>query len=404
MAKPITPELIYHLKTVSDPALSPSGNLLAYTLSWVDEDSLEARSKVMLMDPGSGTSREFTRGEKDSAPKFSPDGRTLAFLRSIDAEHAQVWTMTEAGGEARQLTRLPKGVFDYTCSPDGKSQALCADVDPEGSDQAEGLDSLPKTTVGSRVRYRYDTVGWRGDSHFHIFVLDLKTLESRQITDGDWDDTGPVWSPDSSQIAFMSGRRADRDFMALSEAYTVSATGGEPNLVSEGLCSVGALVWSPDGHQLAVVGSDAPEGMVLWQGWVYVLEDGEKPRRLTSDVVKPYLGFPSVMRPVSIYWTAKEQIIFLGEVSGESYLYQISAQGGDIDVIWGGDCLATGLTLDEAADQAVVVVSSSDSPSDLIQVDIFIGGSIQLSDHNQDSIADHPTATLEKFRIIRPEI
>ena len=404
MAKPITPELIYHLKTVSDPALSPSGNLLAYTLSWVDEDSLGARSKVMLMDPGSGTSQEFTRGEKDSAPKFSPDGRTLAFLRSIDAEHAQVWTMTEAGGEARQLTRLPKGVFDYTWSPDGQSMALCADVDPEGSDPAEGLDSLPKTTVVSRVRYRYDTVGWRGDSHFHIFVLDLKTLESRQITDGDWDDTGPVWSPDSSQIAFMSGRRADRDFMALSEAYTVSATGGEPNLVSEGLCSVGALVWSPDGHQLAVVGSDAPEGMVLWQGWLYVLEDGEKPRRLTSDVVKPYLGFPSVMRPVSIYWTAKGQIIFLGEVSGESYLYQISAQGGDIDVIWGGDCLATGLTLDEAADQAVVVVSSSDSPSDLIQVDIFIGGSIQLSDHNQDYIDAHPTATLEKFLIIRPEI
>ena len=94
MAKPITPELIYHLKTVSDPALSPSGNLLAYTLSWVDEDSLGARSKVMLMEPGSGTSQEFTLGEKDSAPKFSPDGRTLAFLRSIDAEHAQVWTMT----------------------------------------------------------------------------------------------------------------------------------------------------------------------------------------------------------------------------------------------------------------------------------------------------------------------
>ena len=402
MTQPITPELVRHLKTVGDPALSPNGDLLAYTLSWVDEDTMAGRSRVMIMDPGSGASQEFTQGEKDSAPKFSPDGRILAFLRSVDAGHAQVWTMTEPGGEARQLTHLPKGVFDYAWSPDGQRMALCADVDPTASDQSDEPEGLPKVTVVNRVRYRYDTVGWRGDSHFHIFVLDLETLETRQVTDGDWDDTGPVWSPDSSQIAFMSGRRDDRDFMALSEAYTVSASGGEPLLVSEGLYSVAALVWSPDGQQLAVVGSDAPEGMVLWQGWLYVLENGEKPRRLTSDAVKPYLGFPPVMRPASINWTAKDQIIFLGEACGESYLYQVPAQGGDMEVLWGGDCLATGLTLDQKADQAVVAVSTSGSPSDLIQIDMFIGGSAQLSNYNQEYMEEHPAAGIEKFLIIRP--
>ena len=402
MTKPITPDVVYELQTVGDPALSPNGDLLAYTLSWVDEDSLAGRSRVMLMDPSSGASQEFTQGDKDSAPKFSPDGRTLAFLRSVDDGLPQVWTMTEPGGDARQLTYSPKGVFDYAWSPDGKSMAFCADVDPDVSGQTNQPGALPKVTVVTRVRYRYDTLGWRGDSHFHIFVLDLETLESRQLTDGDWDDTGPVWSPDGSQIAFMSGRRDDRDFLALSEAYTVSAAGGDPVLVSEGLCSVGALAWSPDGQQMAVVGSDAPEGMVLWQGWLYVLKDGEKPRRLTSDVVKPYLGFPSVMRPASIFWAEGGQIIFLGESSGESYLYQVPAQGGDLEVLWGGDCLATGLALDRAADQAVVSVSSSGSPSDLFQVDMFIGGSAQLSNHNQEYMGEHPAASIEKFLIIRP--
>ena len=124
MAQHITPDLVYQLKSVGDPALSSNGALLAYTLSWVDGDNLSSRSRVMLMDTGSGVCQEFTQGEKDSAPKFSPDGLRLAFLRSIDDGPSQIWTMTEPEGEARQLTHLPKGVFDYAWSPDGKNLAI----------------------------------------------------------------------------------------------------------------------------------------------------------------------------------------------------------------------------------------------------------------------------------------
>ena len=409
MAQHITPDLVYQLKSVGDPALSPNGALLAYTLSWVDGDNLSSRSRVMLMDTGSGVCQEFTQGEKDSAPKFSPDGLRLAFLRSIDDGPSQIWTMTEPEGEARQLTHLPKGVFDYAWSPDGKNLAVCADVDPDIRDQGGQHEDQPEVTVVNRVRYRYDTVGWRGDSHFHLFVVDVETLESRQITDGDWDDTAPVWSSDGSQIAFISGRGDDRDLLALSEAYTVSVTGGNAKLISDGLNSVGALVWSPDGQRVAVVGSDAPEGMVLWQGWLYILEEGKRPRKLTSDVIRPYLGFPSVMRPASLYWTGDDQILFLGESSGESFIYQTSTgvevpnEGGNTEILWGGDCLATGLAVNQTADQAVVVVSSPDSPAELFQIDIPIGGSIQISNHNGDYIKDHPAAGFEKFLIIRPE-
>lgn len=413
MTEQITPDLVYQLKSVGDPALSPNGDLLAYTLGWVDGDSLSSRSRVMIMDTGSGAYQEFTQGDKDSAPKFSPNGLILAFLRSVDDGPSQVWTMTEPEGDARQLTHSPKGVFDYAWSPNGKNLVICADVDPESSDQVGEPEGLPKVTVVSRVRYRYDTVGWRGDSHFHLFVVDAETLESRQLTDGDWDDTAPVWSPDGSQIAFISGRRDDRDILALSEAYTVSVTGGDTRLVSEGLCSVGALVWSPDGQRLVAVGSDAPEGMVLWQGWLYILEGGKQPRRLTSDAIRPYLGFPSVMRPASLYWTGEDRILFLGESSGESYIYQTPTGqtptgqtptgGGETEILWGGDCLATGLTMDQAANQAVVVVSSPGSLADLFQIDLDIGGSIQLSNHNADYTKEHPAAGFEKFLIIRPE-
>tara|TARA_Y100000780_G_scaffold44375_1_gene36656 strand:- start:1374 stop:3332 length:1959 start_codon:yes stop_codon:yes gene_type:complete len=400
MPEPITPELIYYLKTVGDPELSLDGALLAYTLGWVDEDSLGARSRIMSMDLASGWCKEFTDGEKDSAPKFSPDGSHLAFLRSIDGDPAQIWVMAADGGDAKQLTQAAKGVSDYDWSPDGKTMVVCGDVEPEERVQ-DGPDDLPQVTVVRRVRYRYDTLGWRGDSHFHLSILDLESLENRQITDGDWDDTAPVWSPDGSQIAFMSGRRDDRDFLALSEVYTVAAAGGEPTLMSEGLFSVGALTWSPDGRRLAVVGSEAPEGMVLWQGWLYVLEDGKDIRRLTDDSIKPYLGFPPVMRPATLCWANDGRIMYLGERKGESFLFQTSSDGGPSEAVWGGSCLSAGLSLDGKAVKAVVTASFPDSPGDLCQIDLVTGVSKKLSDHNGPYMKTHPAARMEKFSIKR---
>ena len=173
MTNPITPDLVYHIKTAGDPVLSPDGTLLAYTLGWVDARTLESRSRIMLLALGAGSCREFTGGEKDSAARFSPDGRRLSFLRSDGGGPAQVWAMESDGGEARQLTHAPKGVFDYGWSPDGKRLVVCADVDPEDGGATAGPEGVPRVTVVQRVRYRYDTLGWRGDSHFHLSVLDL---------------------------------------------------------------------------------------------------------------------------------------------------------------------------------------------------------------------------------------
>jgi len=404
MTGPITPDLVYHLKTTADPALSPDGTVLAYTLGWVDSESLAGRSRIVVKDLGSGSLCELTQGEKDSAPKFSPDGSRLAYLHSAEGNPAQVWVMAADGSDARQVTELAKGVSDYDWSPDGGRLVLCADVDPAGGDSVGDVgepDGLPHVTVVQRVRYRYDTLGWRGDSHFHLFVVDLESSECRQLTDGDWDDTAPVWSPGGTQVAFMSGRRDDRDFLALSEAYTVLASGGDPKLVSDGLFSVGAVTWSPDGQRLAVVGSDAPEGMVLWQGWLYVLEDGKTPRRLTDDAIRPYLGFPPVTRPAMLRWADNGKIIFLGEQEGESFLFQTPSDGGLSEVIWGGSCLSNGLAVDRNAETAVVAVSSTGSPVDLHQIDLVVGGSNQVTSENDLYMKDHPPAVIEKFWIER---
>ena len=159
------------------------------------------------------------------------------------------------------------------------------------------MPGRPGCGVVRRIRYRYDALGWRGDCHFHLFVCPLDGGPPAQVTDGDWDDLAPVWSPDGSSVAFVSGRRDDRDQRALLEAYVVPASGGPAEEWSQGLSDVAALAWSPDGRRLAALASHLPEGMVFWQSWLYVLERGQSPRRLTDDSLRPHLAFPGLGQP-----------------------------------------------------------------------------------------------------------
>ena len=407
MSSPISPDSVYQLKSVADPALSPDGQRLAYALSWVertDGGDVETLSRLTMVELDGGTEQEFTQGNKDTAPKFSPDGNLLAFLRATGPEGRQVWVINAAGGEARQITKSAKGVTDFGWSPTGDRLVFCADVDPDNSQGPVGSGpQVPQVTVVGRVRYRYDTLGWRGDAHFHLFVADIENTggEATQITHGDWDDSTPVWSPDGSRIAFISSRRDDRDLRAFSEVYVMSADGGEPGRWSRGLYSVGAVSWSPDSHRLVVVGSDAPEGTVLWQGWLYILEDGLDPVRITDDSLRPLLAFPAINRQPEIRWTEDGRVLFVAERQGESFVYQAQVDGSGTKTVWGGSLQASALTLDRSAKRAVTTVSSPESPSDLYQVEIDSGMGKRLSKHNSGFLQEHPSARLEKFNIER---
>ena len=397
MTSPISPDVIYKLKNVGDPSLSPDGGSLAYTISWVDSQEMEGRSRIMLMTLDSGRAMEFTQGVKDSAPKFSPDGERLGFLRPDGDGKRQVWLMGAGGGEAAQLTKLPGGVSDFSWSPDSARLLACADVPEDSSPPDEASESVPRVTEVSRIRYRYDTLGWRGNAHFHIFTVGVKDGATTQLTDGDWDDFAASWSPDGSRVAFISGRREDRDVRALTEAYVVSHGGGEPELWSHGLNGVGALAWSPDGARLVAAATEAPLGMVSWQAWLYILQPVHSPKRITEDSIKPFVSFPPMNPGPSMRWTDDDRILFLGERRGESFLCEASADGGGVRTLSGGGHQATGLTLDREAKRAVEVLASPAIPGDLFQVELVGGASKRLTDVNHEYLAVSLPATMEKF-------
>jgi dipeptidyl aminopeptidase/acylaminoacyl peptidase len=401
MSNPIQPDIACSLPSVADPALSPDGSILAYTYSWFDQVQMESYSRIMMMKVADGRAQEFTQGKSDSAPKFAPNGNDLGFLRRDEDGRRQLWVMGVGGGEAKRLTTAPKGVFDFGWSPDGRQVVYCADVDAEMPAQDQQANKVPKVKVVGRIRYRFDGLGWRGDAHFHLFVVSLDGDSPRQLTDGDWDDTAPVWSPDGARIAFISGRRDDRDQKALTEAYVVMVAGGEAENWSQGLSDVGVLSWSPDSRRLVAVGSDMPQGMAQWQAWLYVLEPGRPPHRLTDDSLRPFLSFPIVSRSPELRWTEDGRILFLGDQRGESRLFEVPASGGRCRQLAGGGWQSSSVSIDGNAQAAVVLSSYPWSPGELYYLDLVSTANEQLTHCNEKYLAEHPPARMEKFNVQR---
>ena len=298
MQHPIGPELVYELTAVSDPTLSPDGTRVAFARSKVDQRSMTIRSQIMMAALPNGEPDPFTGGQSDARPRFSPDGKRIAFLRDDSKGRGQLWVIGPSGGEAKQLTSIAGGITELAWAPDSRALAIVSDVDPDRLPDDHDAKLDPRVKVARRVRYRADTVGWRGDAFRHIFVVDVDGGEARQLTTGEGEDGSPVWSPDGTKIAFISDRSEGRDFTSRSEAYVIPAEGGELALWSDGLTSVAALTWSPDGGRLAVVGSVESEVGAAWQGQIFLIQPGQPPHRLTDETVKPTAGFPPIVSSV----------------------------------------------------------------------------------------------------------
>ena len=162
MTAPIGPDHIYQLVSVGEANVSRDGARLAFSQSWIDLDSMESRSRIMVMElPGGEPERlNVENAKKDSLPKFSPDGSAVAFIRPDEKEKRQVWLAPVAGGEVRQITEMQGGVGEYAWAPDGKKLAVVSDVDPDRPPEG----TTPNWTHGSESSAGSSTVTtpWAG--------------------------------------------------------------------------------------------------------------------------------------------------------------------------------------------------------------------------------------------------
>ena len=240
----------YRVRNVGDPQRSPDGAWIAYTVSRVDSVKDRADSDIwMTRWDGTATVRLTSSDESENSPRWSPDGKQIAFLSSRQgAKGSQIWLLGLAGGEAERMSDIKGGVSSIAWSPDGKKLALVVS-DPEPDSTAK-----PKPVVVNKYAFKRDGQGYlTGLLHSHVFVFDLATRKAEPITSGDWDDNGPAWSPDGQSIAFTSQREPDADRTNNTDVYLVEAKNGAAarKLTTFLGSDAGPLSWSRDGAMLA---------------------------------------------------------------------------------------------------------------------------------------------------------
>src|SRR5262245_55127925 len=160
----ITEKDLLKFTWIADPQIAPDGSMVAFVRVTVNEKENRYETSLFAV-PTSGAvaPRQLTSNVRDTLPRWSPDGKRLAFVRSIEkdgkAQPGQVHVLDMIGGEAYPLTQDTKGVSSIEWSPDGKTVAFTAPVGGDEPDKKDGKDQEPKSDVQVITRAVYRANG-----------------------------------------------------------------------------------------------------------------------------------------------------------------------------------------------------------------------------------------------------
>jgi dipeptidyl aminopeptidase/acylaminoacyl peptidase len=254
---PITPGLPYAnvedllaLHIVSDPQITSDGSLIAFTVLESDATANTTSSSIWFVSSSGGKTqapRQITSGEYlDTMPRWSPDGNTLAFLRSRHGI-TQIYLLPMGGGEARQMSTLTHDVSEYSWRPDGR--ALLAHSAWGPSDE-RAPSNRGESEVFTRLDAHWNGVGYKQGRYQQLWLLPLEGPPTR-LTSEPVDLEQSCWSPEGTEIVFCANRRSDPDLSASRALWVLTVATGQMQRLTpeEGLAQVPA--WSPDGLAIA---------------------------------------------------------------------------------------------------------------------------------------------------------
>lgn len=465
--RPVETEDLYRYRLLSDPQVSPDGLTAAYVLTRLRKKKNDYASNIWLVPTdGSGAPRQFTAGpHRDMLPRWSPDGRRLAFV-STRSGKPQIWTIPVDGGEAIQLTRSKRGLADFGWSPDGRWIIFSATVDNDadrrieaeniakavqkaqaGEEDTEGGDSLNRdpgaggsedlpglvlpagywpededeekqheekgdhAKVFTRLPYKADGEGLV-ERRAHLFVISATGGKARQITEGEWDAASPRWSPDGTRLAYLSNKEPDEGQANINDVFVA-------DIDEHGVLSEAQRITNHDRAIMALDWLPSSDGFIVF-GHMRVMEGGlaTNPQvwRLGLDGQFATLseGFDRPVGP----WISSDLRAGTGELrshfspdgriayfpvtdEGCVHIYSVPIGGGEVRLVIGGERQVLNFTVSPIG--LVFAATSTTMPNDLFASDLGGSNERRLTGVNDDVMSLLQVSQPREFWLDRPD-
>jgi dipeptidyl aminopeptidase/acylaminoacyl peptidase len=408
--QPFDVDTMLKIARISEPALSPDGRLVAFTVQTVDFEKNAKPKQIYAVPLDGGSPRQLTReGTDNERPRWSPDSRQIYFV-SDRGGSSQIWSMDADGARARQITRLATEAGGILVSADGKKLVFLSSVYPEcGSDDAcnkQKLDADAKSKVKAHIYtsllYRHWTE-WQSRRRQHLMVVDVDGTGLKDLTPGSRDvppfslggQDDYAISPDSTEVAFAVNTDAELATSTNSDIYTVPIEGGDAKKITTGPGADNTPLYSPDGKYLAFR-SQARPGYESDRWRLMVLDRASGRAANLTEALDRWVG--------SITWSPDStRLFYTMEDRGRTGLQMIAVTGGGSRNIVSGASSLDDVQFNSDGRTMIYSEQSGSRPTEIFRASSAGGTGVALTHLNDGLLSRAALTPLEELFVEEPD-